>query len=233
MQTKILHEDNDIIVVHKPAGLAVQSARIGQADVVSELKNHLAKSVGRNPYLGIVHRLDQPVEGVLVFAKSQGAAAELSRQLQSEDFCKEYLAVVCGKTKNTSGELVDYLEKKNGVAVVTDASNGKKSVLEYQVIKETVVEKETMVEKETISLLHIKLKTGRFHQIRVQFSHAGHALLGDKKYGTAESLSLSEKLRVRNVALCAVSLTFVHPTKKEKLEYTVSPANPAFALFAK
>ncbi len=238
MQTKILHEDNDILVVHKPAGLAVQSARIGQADVVSELKKYLAKSAGSNPYLGIIHRLDQPVEGVLVFAKNPKAAADLSRQLQGDDFCKEYLAVVCGKLENTQGELVDYLEKENGMAVVTSPEKGKKSVLQYQVIKHVnahVIAESAMQEnrsgEEQISLLRITLKTGRFHQIRVQFSNNGCPLLGDKKYGAAESLALSEKLQVRNVALCAETLTFVHPRSKEKMVYSVSPENPVFALF--
>ena len=225
MKATILHEDNHIIVVHKPAGIAVQSARIGQADLVSELKKHLAKNAGSNPYLGVIHRLDQPVEGVLVFAKNPKAAAELSMQVQGDDFCKEYLAVVCGKLENTQGELVDYLEKQNGIAVVTTPEKGKKSVLQYRVLKETVAQ------EQPISLLHITLKTGRFHQIRVQFSRAGYALLGDKKYGSAESFALSEKLQVRNVALCAWTLTFNHPQTKEKLEYTVNPANPAFDLF--
>lgn len=234
MQTKILHEDNHILVVHKPAGLAVQSARIGQADVVSELKKYLAKSAGSNPYLGIIHRLDQPVEGVLVFAKNPKAAADLSRQLQGDNFCKEYLAVVCGKMDDKSGELVDYVEKENGMAVVTTPEKGKKAVLQYQVMEHVIAKsavKENLSGEEYISLLRITLKTGRFHQIRIQFSHAGHPLVGDKKYGTGESLALSEELRVRNVALCAETLTFVHPYSKEKLVYSVSPANPVFELF--
>lgn len=242
MQTKIIYEDNYIMVIHKPAGIAVQSARIGQVDVCSELKKYLAVKqaselktaggkqkvkAGSEPYLGIIHRLDQPVEGVLVFAKNQSAATALNRQLQGEDFCKEYLAVVCGKMENTSGELVDYLGKENGVAVVTEKEKGKKAVLEYE------LQAEIAIDGEILSLLYVKLKTGRFHQIRVQFAHAGHPLLGDKKYGTKESLSLSEKQGVRNVALCAKSLSFVHPVKKEKLEYSVSPTNVAFVSFLK
>ena len=116
MKATILHEDNHIIVVHKPAGIAVQSAKIGQPDVVSELKKYLAKSAGSNPYLGVIHRLDQPVEGVLVFAKNPKAAAELSRQVQSDDFCKEYLAVVCEILENKQGEFVDYLEKQKKIS---------------------------------------------------------------------------------------------------------------------
>lgn len=229
MQDKIniLYEDAHIIVVHKPVGLAVQSAGIGQPDLVSELKKYLAEKSEKNPYLGVVHRLDQPVEGVLVFAKNAKAAGELSRQLQSEAFGKEYLAVACGKPAKVQAELVDYLEKENGMAVITTMGKGKKAVLTYE------LQAERVLEEQQISLLHITLQTGRFHQIRIQLSHAGCPLLGDKKYGTQSSLALSEMLQVRNVALCAKTLTFMHPVTKKKLEYTVKPTNPAFDLFVK
>ena len=125
MKTEILYEDNSILVIRKPAGLAVQSARIGQPDVVSELKSHLAKlpDTGRlgpgkgEPYLGIVHRLDQPVEGVLVFAKEKKAAAALTKQLSDGTLNKHYYAVLCGYPAVAEGELVDYLRKEGSVAV--------------------------------------------------------------------------------------------------------------------
>ena len=125
MRTEILYEDKSIIVVRKPAGLAVQSAGIGQPDVVSELKSHLAKlpDTGRlgpgkgEPYLGIVHRLDQPVEGVLVFAKEKKAAAALTKQLSDGTLNKHYYAVLCGYPAVAEGELVDYLRKEGSVAV--------------------------------------------------------------------------------------------------------------------
>lgn len=272
MQTKILYEDKDIIVVHKPAGIAVQTARIGQADVVSELKNYLAKS-GRQGdvcdgmrksgnraatgskqqvYLGVIHRLDQPVEGVLVFAKNQKAAAGLSKQLTEDDFCKEYIAIVCGQTPDSRQELVDYLAKEDGQAVVyeKDAESGalrrlavgdqvttathemandklvapKKAVLHYERLSEKVSP------HGTISLLKVQLQTGRFHQIRAQLSHAGTPILGDVKYGSAESVEVSKRLGIRNTALCACRLTFAHPVTGQKMEYTVTPANRAFAL---
>lgn len=233
MQTKILYEDKDILVVHKPAGIAVQSARIGQADAVSELKNHLAaedrekgqRAAEKAPYLGVIHRLDQPVEGVLVFGKNQKAAAELSRQLTGADFTKEYLAVVCGKPQAEKAELVDYLLKEDGRAVVSAQKEAKKAVLGYEVL-ETGSRQE-----EALSLLRVQLATGRFHQIRAQLAHAGFPILGDSKYGYPESISLAGKLGIQNVALCAVRLIFVHPVTKKKMEYTVSPKNPAFALF--
>ena len=119
MQTKILYEDNYIMVAHKPAGIAVQAGRVGQADVESELKNYLAAKGGvpaasGKPYLGIVHRLDQPVEGLLVFAKTPKAAAALNRQLAGDSFGKDYLAVVCGKPEPKKQVLTDYIKKEEG-----------------------------------------------------------------------------------------------------------------------
>lgn len=241
MQTKILYEDNHIMVVHKPAGIAVQAGRVGQADVESELKNYLAvksgrqAALGKKSYLGVVHRLDQPVEGLLVFAKTPKAAAALNSQLAGDIFCKDYLAVVCGKPDPERQMLVDYIEKEGGMAKVCSLSSehlkteesgiSKKAVLSYEVLKTK------FVEEEEISMLAVRLKTGRFHQIRVQLSHAGYPLLGDAKYGNVKSRELSQSLQVRNVALCAVHLLFYHPVTGEKKEYTVSPKQPVFTFF--
>lgn len=245
MQTKILYEDNYIMVVHKPAGIAVQAGRVGQADVESELKNYLAVKdggqavSGKGPYLGIVHRLDQPVEGLLVFAKTPKAAAALNSQLAGDSFCKDYLAVVCGKPEPKKQVLTDYIKKEGGMAKVCplSAAGGaapleplktgksgipKKAVLSYEVLMTKSVE-----EKE-ISMLAVRLGTGRFHQIRAQLSHAGYPLLGDAKYGSETSRKLSQSLQVRNAALCAVHLLFYHPVTGEKKEYTVSPKQPVF-----
>lgn len=272
MQTKIFYEDKDIIVVHKPAGIAVQTARIGQADVVSELKNYLAKGGSRQTdargsvrksgsryaagsnqqvYLGIIHRLDQPVEGVLVFAKNQRAAAALSKQLTEDDFCKEYIAVVCGQTPDGRQELVDYLAKEDGRAVMyetsvkigtlrqaavsdREADIQEKSNDKVIVPKKAILHYEKLCMKNTsygmISLLQVQLQTGRFHQIRAQLAHAGTPILGDAKYGSIESMDISQKLGVRNTALCACRLTFAHPVTMQKMEYTVTPVNRAFAL---
>lgn len=120
MRTEILYEDNSVLVIRKPAGLAVQSARIGQADVVSELKSYLAKQAGAGqgePYLAVIHRLDQPVEGVLVFAKEKKSAAVLTKQLSAGTLNKQYYAVLCGYPDASEGELVDYLRKEGSVAV--------------------------------------------------------------------------------------------------------------------
>lgn len=231
MQTKILYEDGDVLIVHKPAGLAVQTAHVGQQDVESELKNYLmVQSVKAAPYLGIVHRLDQPVEGVLVFAKTRKAAAELSRQLQSNAFCKEYLAVVCGSPAREKKELTHYLLKEKGRAIVFEPeenlpAEAKRAVLHY----EAEQKRETAAGE--ISLLRIRLETGRFHQIRAQLSHAGLPILGDSKYGSEGSGQMSDKLGIRHTALCACKLCFRHPTRGGEMEYTVNPENPAFSFF--
>ena len=191
MKTEILYEDNSILVIRKPAGLAVQSAGIGQPDVVSELKSYLAKlpSAGRpgkgEPYLGIVHRLDQPVEGLLVFAKDKKAAATLSKQLTEGALNKHYYAVLCGYPDCPEGDLVDYLRKEGNVAVAVtgreqEFADAKIAVLHYRILEE-------INDPSPLALADVTIGTGRFHQIRVQFAHAGFPLLGDTKYGTAAS----------------------------------------------
>lgn len=235
MQTQILFEDSDIIVAYKPSGLAVQTAQVGRQDMESELKNYL-----KQPFLGVVHRLDQPVEGILVFGKTSKATAALNRQLTRSDFCKEYLAVVCGLPTEKAKQLVDYLIKDGGsarICSITDAEKeyAKKAVLHYEVVSNKTLPKsdtETISEmNKSLSLLKIRLETGRFHQIRVQLANMKNPILGDIKYGTSESTLLSQKLNIRNVALCAQRLEFMHPVSNKKVEYCVSPQNPAFALF--
>lgn len=125
MKTEIIYEDKELLVVRKPAGLATQTAGAGQADVVSELKNYLAEKGTGQPYLGIIHRLDQPVEGLLVFAKNKKAAASLTKQLGEQEgsggLNKQYYAVFCGKPSEKSGTLVDYMYKAaEGRAAIVD-----------------------------------------------------------------------------------------------------------------
>ncbi len=224
MQTKIIYEDEHVLVCHKPAGLATQSGRVGQPDVVSELKKYLNRPGGAKreskaqpPYLGVVHRLDQPVEGLLVFAKTSKAAAHLTKQLAQGSLNKQYYAVVCGQPMKEAGELVDYLSKDGNVARVVDGQTegAKKAVLQYKVVEAPVAEK--------VALLDVHIDTGRFHQIRVQMSHAGLPLLGDSKYGTQESMTLSRQLGIRNVALCAYAVEFVHPVTGKRLDFNIQP----------
>lgn len=240
MHTVIRYEDEHIIVAYKPTGLATQTAKVGQADMVSELKNHL-----KGGYVGVVHRLDQPVEGLLVFAKSKTAAAALSSQLQKGILNKHYYAVVCGKPECGKGELVDYLRRTadNRAEIVdmervdmtgakpagmtgdkhVNVTDAKIAKLQFEVLAQS--------EQKGISLLDIHITTGRFHQIRAQMAHAGFPLLGDVKYGTDTSGQLSREYGVRNVALCAYELECVHPATGETLHFTVEPKGEIFHCF--
>lgn len=240
MQTQIVYEDEAVLVIRKPAGLATESAGIGQKDVVSELKNYVAKkNPGKMPYLGIVHRLDQPVEGLLVFAKTKKAAENLTAQLGKGMLKKEYLAVVCGKVPENTGRLVDYLAKEKGMAVVKNAADAKteKDVdaqaekAADQQAKKAVLTYTKKAETEKFTLLAVQIETGRFHQIRAQLSHAGFPILGDEKYGSEESKELSREKKIRFTALCAASLSFRHPVTGKTMAFTQTPQNPAFADF--
>ena len=221
MQTKIIYEDSHILVVHKPAGLATQSSKVGQPDLVSELKNYLAKQEKNGaPYLGIVHRLDQPVEGLLVFAKTKEAAGKLTTQLAGGALNKQYYALVCGKPGEESGELVDYLCKEGNLAKIVTAQDkdAKKAVLQYKVLANKELNGE-----ENITLLDIHIDTGRFHQIRAQLSGSGWPILGDGKYGNEASVNLSRHLKVPNVALYAYRLELKHPATGKQLTFSIEP----------
>lgn len=240
MQTQIVYEDEVVLVIRKPAGLATESAGIGQKDVVSELKNYVAKkNPGKMPYLGVVHRLDQPVEGLLVFAKTKKAAENLTAQLGKGTLKKEYLAVVCGKVSENTGRLVDYLAKEKGMAVVKNAADAKtEKDVDAQAgkaadpqAKKAVLTYAKKAENGRFTLLAVQIETGRFHQIRAQLSHAGFPILGDEKYGSEESKELSREKKIRFTALCAASLSFRHPVTGKIMAFTQAPQNPAFAEF--
>lgn len=232
MQTQIVYEDEAVLVIRKPAGLATESAGIGQKDVVSELKNYVAKkNPGKMPYLGVVHRLDQPVEGLLVFAKTKKAAENLTAQLGKGTLKKEYLAVVCGKVPENTGRLVDYLAKEKGMAVVKDAADVQAEKAADSQAKKAVLTYTKKAEIEELTLLAVQIETGRFHQIRAQLSHAGFPILGDERYGSEESKELSREKKIRFTALCAVSLSFRHPVTGKVMAFTQAPQNPAFAEF--
>lgn len=223
MKERILYEDKEIIVCHKPAGIATQTGQTRQKDMVSEIKNYLKS----NPYLGVVHRLDQPVEGILVFAKTPFAAKELSRQLTGNLLHKQYDAVVLGEGFSESRELVDYLKKKaetNRSEITNMGESGaKKAILRAKTLDMNL--------QKNIALLEITLLTGRHHQIRVQLSGAGYPILGDKKYGTEKSIQKSLELGVDHVALCACRLELLHPKTKKKLEFSVKPEGRIFQEF--
>lgn len=231
MKIKIIYEDQDLLVVLKPAGLATQTARVGQADVVSELKNYLAGKQRKGkgvPYLGIVHRLDQPVEGLLVFAKTRQAAAALTEQLKQGSLHKKYYAVSCQAPPQERGRLEDWLYKDStGTARIVnqeDAHFGeaKRAVLHYSVLQQAGA----------LFLMEIEIETGRFHQIRAQMAHSGMPLLGDIKYGGSTGFLKKETGTASGgLALCACEIQFLQPVTGQQLQFRVSPQGEAFSCF--
>lgn len=231
-QNIILYEDKELIVCHKPAGIATQTARVGQADMVSEVTGYLASRTGtadKIPYVGVVHRLDQPVEGILIFARNKAAAAALSKQAAGERMEKEYLAVVCGEEIPQSGELADYLVKDGRTntsrVVPSEVKDAKKAVLEYEVL-----EKKSPEEGDSyrLALVKIRLHTGRHHQIRVQMANAGMPLLGDHKYADDVTLEITKRLGIKEIALCASRLAFDHPHTGKRMQFRITPEGAVF-----
>ncbi|MBP5152285.1 MAG: RluA family pseudouridine synthase [Lachnospiraceae bacterium] len=217
---EILFEDKHIIVVNKPSGIPVQTDKIGEKDLLSILRSHL-KEQGEAPEVFPVHRLDQPVSGLVVLAKTHEAAAALSKGIQGDSFSKDYRAKVFMpsgflENKASSFELKDYLlkQKDNTSKVVPAGTRGaKEAVLTYEIAG-------TDPAAGTAELL-VHLKTGRHHQIRVQLSHAGLPILGDRKYGTKESLEVSDSLGIGTIALTAYRLKFIHPATGKAMEFTL------------
>lgn len=260
MQLNIIYEDKDMLVCFKPAGIATQTASLSHQDMVSMIKNYLAKQgAGKSPYVGVIHRLDQPVSGLLVFAKNQKSAAGLSKQIQDGNVNKDYIAFCSGVLEKKKGTLCHYIMKDSmsKLAKVLDEeqfvqykeSDTRYSVQiheydkiqkaqlqesnEMQLIQKGRLDKEKTIssykkailtyeiekEFEDSSIVKIHLQTGRFHQIRAQFSAIGHALLGDEKYSTVESRKLSIEKRISEIALCANHLIFKHPVTGKEMEF--------------
>ena len=171
----IIYEDNHLLVVEKPVNMPVCEDESRDLDLLSVLKNYIKEKYHKpgNVYLGLVHRLDRPVGGVMVFAKTSKAASRLSKQVAEHELKKTYLAVVCGKVPE-SDNFFDYLikDKKRNISYVTDKVHGKEARLSYR----------RLDYKDNYSLVEIYLETGRSHQIRVQFSSRGYPLVGDFKY---------------------------------------------------
>ena len=216
----ILYEDNHLLVVEKPANMPVCLDSSNDLDLLSKLKEYIKTKYNKpgNVYLGLVHRLDRPVEGIMVFAKTSKSASRLTNQINQNQFKKTYYAVI-ENIKKEKDTLVDYLYKdeKNNTSYVTNESKGKKSILDYQVINK----------KDNLNLVKINLQTGRHHQIRVQFSSRGCPLYGDHKYNKK---FLNDNNT--NIALIAKKLEFYHPTTKELLTFEIDlPKKYPYNLF--
>lgn len=205
----ILFQDNHLLVVHKPAGLLSQEDHTGNPDLQTLCKEYLVDRFNKpgKAFLGLVHRLDRPVSGVMVLAKTSKAASRLSEQIRKRTVKKEYLAVVEGETSE-NGFYQDHLlkdEKTNTTTVVKPGTPGsKESILTFQKLGSS----------DGFTLLRIKLITGRAHQIRVQLSEHGNPIAGDRKYGSKQE---------HNIALHAFSFKLEHPTLRTEQEFRSDP----------
>lgn len=208
----ILYEDNHLLVVQKPVNVPVQADESGDEDLLTLLKQDIKVRYNKpgNVYLGLVHRLDRPVGGAMVFAKTSKAASRLSDTLRKHEMERVYFAVVRG-VPEAKGKLVHHLYKdqtKNKVFVVpAHDKRGKKAILHY----------ERVAISGDLSLIKVQLETGRSHQIRVQFATMGWPLYGDQKYGQ----HVNQK--GQQIALWSTTIAFPHPTTKEQLSFQCAP----------
>ena len=205
----VLYEDNHIIVVVKPNNVLSQGDNTGDIDMLTIIKGYLKEKYNKpgNVYLGLVHRLDRPVSGVMVFAKTSKAASRLSTQVANHTFKKTYLAVVNNIDIEDSGEYVDYIVKtSDNSSKISDEANGKYCKLMY-----TTLERNKDL---NLALVKINLETGRHHQIRVQFASRNHVLYGDQRYGKKDN---------KQICLHAYRIEFIHPVTKEKILFESLP----------
>lgn len=208
----IVFEDNHILVVVKPQNVPTQEDSSKDKDMLTMLKEYLKETYNKpgNVYLGLVHRLDRPTGGLMVFAKTSKAASRLSESIRNKEIEKNYLACVLGTPKDRRADLVNYLKKdtkNNIVAIAPQSEEGaKKAELTYN----------TLEHNEKFSLLEMKLHTGRSHQIRVQLSYIKHPVFGDVKYG-------GNLVKGANLALWAYQLKFAHPVTKQNLNFISFP----------
>ena len=209
----ILHEDNSVLVVVKPQNIPSQADSSGDLDLLSLLKQYIKDKYDKpgNVYLGLVHRLDRPTGGVMVFAKNSKSAERLSKQIVDGEMSKNYLTTVLGAPKERKGTLVNYLKKNaltNTVYVATFGDhNAKRAELSYEILET----------QQDVSLIKVQLGTGRSHQIRVQFSAIGCPVFGDVRYG-GDLLAKGS-----NLALWAYRLEFNHPVSHERMVFVAYP----------
>ncbi|MFL8712640.1 RluA family pseudouridine synthase [Clostridioides sp. GD02377] len=207
---RVIYEDNHLLVVEKPVNILSQGDDTNDKDMVNLLKDYVKKKYNKpgNVYIGLIHRLDRPVGGVMVFAKTSKAASRLSEQVRNKTFNKTYLAIIHGNMKSDKDTLKDFLYKNKKTNMVTVVKKNHKDA------KEAELDYKILNFKENLSLVQVNLKTGRSHQIRVQFSSRKHPLYGDQRYG-------KEINKVgQQIALWSNKIELYHPTTKEKMEFT-------------
>lgn len=213
MNIRILYEDNHLIIVEKPVNIPVQQDSSHDEDLLTILKNDIKIRYEKpgNVYLALIHRLDRPVGGAIVFAKTSKAASRMADLLRKREIERRYIAIVRGEVRKRQEKLIHYLSKdhkKNIVQAVTEKAEGaKKAILHY----------ERLAVSERLSLLRVSLETGRSHQIRVQLKEIGHPLYGDQKYGK------NENKVGQQIALWSYELSFIHPVKKERITVQSPP----------
>ena len=207
---EVLYEDNHIIVVVKPCNILSQADMTGDMDMLTIIKAYLKEKYQKpgNVYLGLIHRLDRPVSGVMVFAKTSKAASRLSEQVRNHTLEKKYLAIIHGTSLKDNDTFIDYLKKcEDGNTIVSNEVEGKYAELSYHVLEKN--------KEKNLTLVSISLKTGRHHQIRVQFASRSYPLYGDQRYGGID---------LNQIALHAYSLTFLHPITKKEMTFQKNPS---------
>ena len=207
MKINVLYEDNHVLVVEKPMNMLSQGDSTKDEDLLTLVKEYIKEKYHKpgNVYAGLVHRLDRPVGGIMVFAKTSKAASRLSQEIVDHKIKKYYLAIVNGIIKEKRGTYHDKIKRlSNGNSVVS--KDGKEAVLDYEVLEKNKEQNKTLV--------RISLKTGRHHQIRVQFASHHHQLCGDQRYGKEDKTQ---------IALYAYQLEFIHPTTKEQMVFQLLP----------
>lgn len=213
----VIFVDNHLLVVNKPHGMLSQADATGDDDALSAGKRYLKARFNKpgNVFLGLVHRLDRPASGAMVFARTSKAASRLSEQFRSRTAGKRYLAIVEGEA-SLSGEMVDFLKKfgPGDVRVVSPTTEGGQRAVMRAKVLSTSTWKTTEV-----SLVEVVLETGRAHQIRVQLARRGHPIIGDLRYGAASEFD------GRNLALHAWSLEIEHPTLRKRMRWVVAPGS--------